>query len=208
VEDRPQDTLGPAAKKAPADYKEPQKRIHHPTMCRPKPTQEQKQGGLKIVAQRERWRDVEPEGGTRKFPAREVEMQRPGGLKIIRDEISGEMFKEKRSQVMSFQDLTGSKRTFRDKPGFKDPSRENQEAWPGMKGHPPDHDKDGNFVDYSLKHNGGFLSGKKMLNDVVVTTPFEKSSQMNQPLKPQILPSHGLKGRTRYQGVASLLAWD
>jgi len=57
------------------------------------------QGGLKIVAQRERWRDVEPEGGTRKFPAREVEMQRPGGLKIIRDEISGEMFKEKRSQV-------------------------------------------------------------------------------------------------------------
>jgi hypothetical protein len=162
------DTLGSCATKAPADYKAPTQRVNRPDlgMIYPK-TVEEKISSVKMVPQRNRWAEEEKPMGCRKFAPRVATVKKEGGLKIIRDEKTGEMFKEKRSQVMSFSDLTGTKRTFGDKPGFKDPSKEDPDAFPGTKGRNSDYDASGKMIDYSLKTNGGFF-GVKRLPDVTV----------------------------------------
>lgn len=226
IETKPKDTLGPAATKAPPIYREPSKRIYGPGMCRPvqDPGYADKPG-LRVVPQKEHWRQETKPEGVRKFPPQATEVAKSGGLRIIRDEATGEMFKEKRSQVMSFQDLTGTKRTFRDKPGFKDPAREDPDAFPGMRGRRPDF-VEGKLVDYSLKNNGGFLA-KKMLPDVTVYEGASQGKVLQDSSNTRgreiggtggpdgggsashgpHAPSHGHLGRTRAQGVASLLAW-
>jgi len=220
VPTKPQDTLGPAAKKPPKDYREPSKRTSGPTMIRPGASDTQKGGGLRMVPQRNRWADEEKPAGSRKFHAREAEVIESKGLRIIRDE-NGEMFKEKRSQVMSFTDLTGTKRTFNQiekVPGFKNPTMEDPNAWPGMKGRDPDV-VNGKYVDYTLRENGGFLSGKKMINDTFViggrgSDPLGASTATNRdpprgggaPTVGEGAPSHGIRGKTRHQGISALLA--
>ena len=227
------DTLGPCATRPPKPYRAPVKRCNGPTMIYPK-TVEMKESSVKIIPQKNRWAEEEKPSGCRKFPPRERSgLQKEGGLRICYDEKTGEMFKAKRSQVMSFSDLTGTKRTFRDKPGFKDPSKQDPNAFPGLKGRDLDHRPDGSMIDFSLKQNGGFF-GVKRLPDVVVLKP--KALSASKPLEdatnlqpqyvaiggsggnggagppgggaPTIGPgaaSHGVLGRLHHQGLAHLV---
>lgn len=217
VETKPQDTLGPTAKKPPKEYREPQKRMHGgpksaSQMCRPTSFVD-KPEGLRVIAQRDRWADPPRPEGTRKFAPREFVMAAPDGLKVIRDE-AGERFAEKRSQVMSFKDLTGSKRRISEESGMKDPRSENADAWPGMKGRAPDY-VDGKYVDYTLKHNGGFL-GTKVLKNVTLSSNDSSTSRYFSTFNKAAgatstgegAASHGWKGKSRQQTVASILAWE
>merc|ERR1711907_617123 len=220
IETKPQDTLGPAASKPPKDYREPQKRIHGPSMIRP--TDGEVQAGPKglKISQRSELAEMPKEEGTRKYHSRETKVRKEGGLRICYTE-TGMMCKDQRSKEAKFTDFTGEKKRFDNVPGFMDPSREDPNSWPGMKGHAPN-DVEGKYVDYTLKANGGFLSGAKFLNDTHMVpqrgsrgTPLEVVTNHSEvfergcgaPSRGDMVPSHGARGKTRAQGIHSLLAW-